>query len=367
MNIYEQQAENRKNTSILLVIFVCFFLIIGIGFDFFFLAWQPPAVQLERVYDPLTATYSAKPVRKVFVPFGTLIALVVGFIGAFSGYRNGKRLVLASTGARIANPSNPKEKVFINVVAEIATAAGLPRPVAYIVPDPDPNAFATGTDPDDSVIAVTRGLLDVMTREELAGVVAHEMSHIRNYDVRLMTVLTALVGSVNLISGLISGNGRDAFGARRHSRVLSNYSAVKLSGNIMSERISAKGALGNGKSGIHPYVIIVLFIIWLLLIILAPMLSTIIKMAVSRQREYLADASAAELTRNPKGLISALEKIYAATGPTTSIGKGIAHLCIMDPRGSYMEERSGLAADAFATHPPMQKRILALKAMAYIR
>ncbi|MCR4819862.1 MAG: M48 family metalloprotease [Elusimicrobiales bacterium] len=367
MNIYEQQAENRKNTSILLVIFVCFFLIIGLGFDFFLLAWKPPTVQLKSVYDPHTATYSAKPVRNFFIPFGTLTSLIVGFIGAFSGYRNGKRLVLASTDARMANPNKPNEKVFINIVAEIATAAGLPRPMAYIVPDPDPNAFSTGTDPDDSVIAVTRGLLDVMTREELAAVVAHEMSHIRNYDVRLMTVLTALVGSVNLISGLIIGSrNRDEFGARRNSALM-RYSAFKLSGCIIADGASVKGTFSNGKAGIPPHVMIILFLIWLLLIVLSPMLSSILKMAVSRQREYLADASAAELTRNPKGLISALEKIYAATGPTTSIGKGIAHLCIMDPRGSYMEERSGLAADALATHPPMQKRILALKAMAYSR
>ena len=111
---------------------------------------------------------------------------------------------------------------------------------------------------------------------------------------------------------------------------------------------------------------LILFILWIVLIIFAPLLTSMLKMAVSRQREYLADASAAELTRNPKGLISALEKIYAATGPTASLGEGVSHLCIMDPRGSLVEEKNGFLADLLATHPPMQKRILALKAMAYI-
>jgi len=119
---------------------------------------------------------------------------------------------------------------------------------------------------------------------------------------------------------------------------------------------------GKGGGGI----IAVLFILWLLLVILSPLLSKLLSMSISRKREYLADAGAAELTRNPAGLISALEKIYAATGPTTGIGSGIAHLCIADPRGSFIEEQSGFMSDLLSTHPPMQKRILALKAMGYM-
>lgn len=367
MNIYEQQEENKKNTVILLVIFVCFFLFLGLGFDFFILGWNVNQTQLKSTYDPVTATYSAKVVEQHFVPFGTIIALIVGCIASFSGYRNGKRLVLASTGAYPANPDDPQEKIFINIVEEIAIAAGLPKPVAYIVPDPDPNAFATGVDQDDSVIAVTRGLLDVMNREELAGVVAHEMSHIRNYDVRLMTTLTALVGAVNLISGLVTGGGsRRGYYRNRRSGNMPAVGLAGMPGGLGSRFGGAGSASGRGgAAGMPPYVMAILFVIWIIMIILAPMLSTILTMSVSRQREYLADATAAELTRNPKGLISALEKIYSATGPTTSIGKGIAHLCIIDPRGSYMEERSGVASDLMATHPPMQKRILALKVMAY--
>ena len=367
MNIYEQQEENKTNTIILIVIFVCFFLLLGLGFDFFLLGWNPKQTQLKSTYDPFTGTYSAKVVEKHFVPFGTIIALIVGCIGAFSGYRNGKRLVLASAGAYPANPNDPREKILINVVEEVAIAAGLPRPAAYIIPDPDPNAFATGTDQDDSVIAVTRGLLDVMNREELAGVVAHEMSHILNYDIRLMTTLTALVGAVNLISGLVTGSSeRSRGGYYRRRRVNAAMGLGGIPGGLGTRFGGGSSSSGRGgAAGMPPQVMIILFALWLLLIILAPMLSTILTMAVSRQREYLADATAAELTRNPKGLISALEKIYSATGPTTSIGKGIAHLCIIDPRGSYMEERSGAASDMMATHPPMQKRILALKVMAY--
>jgi len=205
MNIYEQQEYNKRNTALLLCVFVLLFLAIGLGFDFFMLGWKPPQTKLSQKYNPENATYTLKPVNEAFVPFGTVIALIAGIGMAFYGYGNGKTLVLHSAHARLASGLNPNEEVFINVVKEIAVAAGLPRPAAYIVPDSDPNAFAAGTDPDDAAIAVTQGLLDVMTREELAGVVAHEMSHIRNYDIRLMTAVTALAGSVNLISDFVKG------------------------------------------------------------------------------------------------------------------------------------------------------------------
>lgn len=362
MNIYEQQAHNKRNTALILCAFVLMFLAVGIGFDYFIFGWRTPETQLQQVYDPSIDAYRFKTVSKAYFPFGTVIALVAGVIFAFYGYGGGKQLVLRSTGARLASKDNPKEQVFVNVVEEMASAAGLPKPAAYIVPDSDPNAFATGTSPDDSVIAVTQGLLDIMTREELSGVVAHEMSHIRNYDIRLMTVITALAGAVTLISDFMRGSTRygrsySSYGSRTGGR--SRRSGVSVSGGSFG---SSWGRSNDG-GGI---VMLVLFILWIVLIIFAPLLTSMLKMAVSRQREYLADASAAELTRNPKGLISALEKIYAATGPTASLGEGVSHLCIMDPRGSLVEEKTGFLADLLATHPPMQKRILALKAMAYI-
>jgi heat shock protein HtpX len=184
---------------------------------------------------------------------------------------------------------------------------------------------------------VTAGLLDALDRGELQAVVSHEMAHVKNYDVRLMTVVAALVGSVLLISdwgrrGIGWGGGR-----RRSSR-------------------------DGGGGGV---VLLVFFVLWILSLILAPLIARLVAMAVSREREYLADASGSELTRNPLALASALEKIDAAKEPTPSIKQGVAHLCIADPRGRAVNEREGGLAALFATHPPIAKRIALLREMAY--
>ena len=217
----------------------------------------------------------------------------------------------------------------------MSIASGLPRPKVYIVPDDDPNAFATGKDPGNSHIAVTEGLLKTLNREELQGVIAHEMSHIQNYDIRLMTVVAALVGSILLLSDW----------ARR---------AKWYGGRSKSSRSRSGGQLGA-----------VIFILWIVGIILAPFISQLMAMFVSRRREYLADASAAELTRNPLGLANALKKLENAEAPTTSIKRGAAHLCIVDPLGRSINLREGAVAELFGTHPPIQKRVLALQEMAY--
>ena len=219
-------------------------------------------------------------------------------------------------------------------------AAGLPKPRVYVVPDSDPNAFATGRSPDHASIAVTRGLLDTLDREELQGVVAHELSHVRNYDIRVMTIVAALVGAIALLAdwarrGMMWGGGR------RRSR--------------------DDGDRGGGIAGI------VFFAIWVVAIILAPILAQMLAMMVSRRREYLADASGAELTRNPLGLARALEKIESAAAPTKAINQGSAHLCITDPLGRQMNLRSGFWSDLFASHPPMAARISALQEMAFQR
>mgnify|MGYP003820178769 CR=1 FL=1 len=338
MNIYEQQASNRRMTAAIMVVFIGFFLLIGLGFDFFYLGYSP--FPTEASYNPDGGFY--QPVRSGLpVPIGTIIALLIGGGMAANSLVNGPRMVLRSTMARRALPDGgDKERQFLNVVSEMATAAGLPAPAAYIVPDPDLNAFATGMSPGNSVIAVTQGLLDNLNREELQGVVAHEMSHIRNYDMRVMTVCAALMGAIALISDF----------AGRTSRVGGRTSGGSSSGS------SRKG--GGGAA-------LLLFVVWILLVILAPIISRMLAMAISREREYLADASGAELTRNPKALISALEKIRAAVMPTRAINNGVAHMCITDPRGSLVEEKTGFIADLLATHPPMEKRILALKVMAY--
>jgi heat shock protein HtpX len=209
----------------------------------------------------------------------------------------------------------------------------------YVVPDSDPNAFATGRNPESSSIAVTCGLLDTLDREELQGVVAHEMSHIRNLDIRVMTVVAALVGAVALLSDWARRGMMWGGGSRR--------------------RDSGRGSGGSGALGV------VFLVIWLVAIALAPFMAQMLAMMVSRRREYLADASGAELTRNPIGLAHALEKIEGAAAPTEAIKRGSAHLCIADPLGRRMNIKEGFWSDLFASHPPMASRIAALKAMAF--
>lgn len=222
-----------------------------------------------------------------------------------------------------------------DVAKEMSLAAGIPCPSIYIVKDSDPNAFAVGTDPQQSSIVVTTGLLSTLDREELQGVVAHEMSHIRNYDTRLMTIITVLFGAVLLLSEWMKKSA--------------------LVGGFIGSRVPGAGWILRG----------VLLIGWLLTIIFAPLIARIVAMAVSRQREYLADAGSAELTRNPKALASALSKIERAVEPTYSFQKGIAHLCVVDPLGRKVNSKEGWWADLFATHPPMKNRIILLNAMAY--
>ena len=336
MNIYEQQTSNRRMTWMIMAAFVALFLAIGLGFDIFYLNFGPVKADGRAAS---AGNYHEGGGVLSRIPFGTLGALLVGFGMAANSMVNGSGMVLRSTKARRAVPSGEKERRFLHVVSEMATAAGMPPPSAYVVPDPDLNAFATGIDPESSSIAVTEGLLNSLNREELQAVVAHEMSHIRNYDMRLMTVSAALMGAVALLSDL---TGRTM---------------------LLRSRSAPDGGAGRGKGGAARRLI--LFILWLVLVALAPLISRLLAMAISREREYLADASGAELTRNPLALASALEKIRAAVSPTYAINNGVAHMCITDPRGSVIEDKTNIAADLFATHPPMRKRILALKVMAY--
>jgi heat shock protein HtpX len=343
MNIYEQQASNRRMTAIILAVFVAFFLVIGLGFDYFYLNFNPAGMSELRMnadgyYEAQAAGAGSN------IPFGTIIALLVGLGMAVNSYINGPRMVLRSTMARRAvHTSGEKERQFLNVVSEMATASGLPAPAAYIVPDADLNAFATGTNPENSVIAVTEGLLASLNREELQAVVAHEMSHIRNFDMRLLTIMAALMGAIALLSDFAGRSMR--YGGRGSS-----------SGGSSSRGSSRKGG---GAA------MLIIFVVLIVLVVLAPLISRLLAMAISRQREYLADASGAELTRNPLALIAALTKIRQAVMPTSAINNGVAHMCIADPRGSLIEEKLGFTADLLATHPPMEKRILALKVMAY--
>jgi heat shock protein HtpX len=324
MNLYEQQQSNRRKTWLVMLAFVAFFLLLGFGFDAFYLGDGRGGV-----------------------PVGSMIALGVGSVSAAVSYFSGDRAVLLSTAARpieelqasATDDDRLKLRQLENVVDEMAIASGLPRPKVYVVPDADPNAFATGRDPAHASLAVTRGLLDALDREELQGVVAHEMSHIRNLDVRVMTIVAALTGAVALLADW-ARRGMTWGGGRRRDR---------------------DDDRGGGAAGI------IFFVVWLVAILIAPLVAQLLAMMVSRRREYLADASGAELTRNPLGLARALEKIDAAEGPTPIVNRGTAHLCIADPLGRPMNLRDGAVANLFASHPPMAARIAALKEMAFER
>jgi heat shock protein HtpX len=317
LNLYDQQRRNLRRTTLLLAGFVAFLAFLGIGADVFLYG---------SGFSP-------------GFPIATLGALLLGGFSAWWAVQGGDKAVLESTSAVPIDRNDPRQRLVDDVVEEMAIASGLPKPAVYLIADPDPNAFATGVGPERSSIAVTLGLVNSLNREELQGVISHEMSHVRNYDVRVMTVVAALVGSVLLLSdwgrrGLWWGGGR------RDDR----------------DRGGTGGVLA-----------LVFFVLWLLSLILAPLIAQLVAMAVSREREYLADASGAELTRNPLALASALEKIAGATAPTRSIKQGVAHLCIEDPRGRALNEREGSFAALFSTHPPMEKRIAILKEMAYQR
>jgi heat shock protein HtpX len=266
---------------------------------------------------------------------------------AWYAYSTGPEKVLWSTGAReVVDPTDPKETQLLNVVDEMSIAAGVPRPRVWIVDDPDPNAFATGTNPLHAHLAVTQGLLDLCGRDELQAVIGHELGHVKNLDVRLMTTLAALVGAVALMHD----------GATRVLR-----GGMNIGGGGGGE--GSRG--GGGKKGGAGPLIVILLVVWIISWLLAPIIAQILALAVSRKREYLADAMSAQFTRNPLALASALQKIEGADAPTTHIKRGAAHLCIADPLGRRLTGHEGMFADLLATHPPMAKRITILRGMGY--
>jgi heat shock protein HtpX len=324
-NLFAQQEANRRRSTWLTIGFILFFAWVGFGGDLAF--WL------------LTADAAPGSYRHV-VPFVGIFTTVVAAGICWYSWRHGADRVLWATGAwELVDPATPEQKQLVNVVEEMSIASGLPKPRVWVVPDPDPNAFATGRDAASASIAVTEGLLSQLSRDELQAVVAHEMAHIRNLDVRLMTLLAGMVGAIALMS---DGLGRMIGRGGRAGR-------------------SGKG--GEGKGG-NPLGLIVLAL-WLLTLVIAPSVSRLLAMTVSRKREYLADATGAQLTRNPMALASALEKLEGAATPTRAISRGAAHLCIVDPSPGLMSAREGFLADVLASHPPIRQRIIRLRGMAY--
>jgi heat shock protein HtpX len=303
--VYEQIAANKRKTVLLVLGALVLFGIVGyvIGALYLTSGWV-----------------------------GLAIALAIAAAMSIASYRYGDRLVLASTRARAVSPE--AEPRLHNIVEGIAIAAGVPKPAVYVVPEQAPNAFATGRDPEHSSIAVTQGLLDMMNRVELEGVIGHELAHVQDRDILVGTIVATLVGAIVLVSEFflrfwwIGGAGR-----RRDS-----------SGD------------GGGIFGI------VLLVVGILLMILAPIAGQVIKLAVSRNREYLADAQGALLTRYPPGLISALRKIGASPTAMRSANNATAHLWLSQPSRLPGESSTRLER-LFSTHPPIEDRIRRLEEM----
>jgi heat shock protein HtpX len=329
-NLFEQQDANRRRTRWLVVVFILFFGWLGFGGDWIL-------YQVTKGAEP-------NAYHHVFPWAGITLTTFAGLLALYA-WKTGPNKVLWSAGAReIETPSSDAETRLVNVVEEMAIASGIPKPRVWLIADPDPNAFATGVDADHSHIAVTDGLLAVCSRDELQAVIAHEMGHVKNLDVRLMTFLAALVGAVALMS---DGMGRVLWGGAR-------FGALGGGGRSRGKRDNNLGPL-----------VLVLIAVWLISWLLAPLVTRMLALGVSRKREFLADAMSAQFTRNPLALASALEKIERADEPTTSIKRGSAHLCIADPLGRKASLREGKLADIFGTHPPMAIRVARLKAMGH--
>jgi heat shock protein HtpX len=298
----ERIAVNRRNSLILIAAFLAFVAIFGYVIGW---AW---------IGDPVGAI------------FGLVLAFIVGIVTGLATYYGGDRMVLAASRAR--EISHDEAPVLFNVVEEMAIAAGLSMPKVYIIDDSAPNAFATGRDPEHASVAVTSGLLEKLNRDELQGVIAHEMSHVGNFDIRYAMLVGILVGTTVLIS--------DFF-----------LRGLWLSGG------------GRGRSEGGGYVQLIMIVIAIVFAILAPLFARLLQLSISRQREYLADASAVRLTRNPKGLADALQKISGDREVLEAANRATAHLYIVNPVKGFEKRAKGL----FSTHPPIEERIQILRFM----
>ncbi len=255
----------------------------------------------------------------------TVIALVIGSLSGVATYFGGDKLVLTASGAKPVDEASAPQ--LMNVVREMAVAANVPMPAVYIIDDSAPNAFATGRDPQHASVAVTSGLLEKLDREELQGVLGHELSHVRNFDIRFTLVVAVMVGAIAILADFFL---RFTFwgGGRRSSN-------------------------RDGGGGAQAIV----FVIAIVLAILAPIIARFIQLAVSRQREYLADASSVELTRNPYGLERALAKISGDQEVLEVANRGTQHMYFTNPIKKFEQRSSGL----MSTHPPILDRINRLR------
>src|SRR3984957_20427140 len=311
------QRRNRRETVVLVAVFLVLFTTLGFGLDFVF--------RDLRIVDG----------HLVGFPMLTIAALVIGSIQAVLLYYSGASLVLASVHARELTADTTKHQMVLDVVREMALAARMPVPRGYIIDDPAPNWFATGRDPEHAVICVTAGLVEEMDREELQGVIGHEMAHVADYDIRTMMMIAVMVGGIAMLSDFV-------------------YRWMFWGG------FGGRGRSSDRKDNQAAALITVAVIV---LAAVAPVFSQLLAMSVSTQRKYLPDASSVEFTRNPRALLRALEHIAKIESPLKQGTAGTGHLFIVNPREGVREDNEGFFANLFSTHPPLGRRIARLQAL----
>lgn len=299
LNIYEQIDRNKRKSFFIVISFIVFITLV---------AWV-----FSQALD--------------FGPAGVGLALIFSGLISFSSYYWSDKIILTISGARPAD--RKKDFLFYTVAENLALAAQLPKPKLYVIDDTAMNAFATGRDPDHAVVCATTGLLSRLNRTELEGVIGHELAHVKNYDMRLMSIVTVMVGLVTLLADWFLRGSRMMKGSR------------KGKGNQLQAA---------------------LFIAALLLALLSPLIANLIKLAISRRREFLADVASVKITRQPSGLISALQKFGADKEPLEAANKATAHLYITNPLKN-VHSGIGWFASFFNTHPPIEERVKALKEM----
>src|SRR5277367_2134591 len=316
--MYSQIAANKRRTVIVVVLFFVIWLAIGAAVGFLFKAVAHPAVN-PNVENAQQTSYGWGPVI-VGVAIGALLA----FGGIVYSLNAGAGLVLRVSGAVPADSAQFQQ--LNNLVEALAIGEGIPKPAVYVIDDPSPNAFATGFSPDKAAITFTTGLLAIMNREELEGVTGHEMSHIKNHDIRLLLVVGTLIGMAALLASIL---WRSAF--------------------------FAGGGRGRGNQ-----LMLVIFAAGVLLAIVGFIFGPLIRLALSRRRESLADVSGVELTRNPAGLLSALKKLAQNDKPFKGMNHATAAMCIDDP----LQHHETWYHRLYDTHPPIEQRIAALERIA---
>lgn len=308
-NIYEAVAANKRKS---LIVIACFIVFITLAVYFI-----SSAMGIYFGYEPGGLGAAG-------------VAFIISGLLSFGSYYFSDRIILGISGARPADPR--RDRLFYTVTQNLALGAGLPMPKLYVIEDTATNAFATGRDPKHAVVVATTGLLQKLNRSELEGVIAHELSHVKHYDTRLMSIVVVLVGMVALLADWfvrMSWHGRSGDSDRKSSQ----FDAIVL-------------AVG------------------LLFAILAPIVGQLIQLAISRRREFLADAGAVAITRQPGGLISALKKISNDHEPLEAANKATAHLYIENPFKDKGRGAVNWFANLFNTHPPVAERIKTLEGMA---